>query len=1269
MRNSGILVVNARGVSIEGFEFYGAKSLDGSQPAAGIRVEDGYGITVRNCAFHDNEVGLSAGDSAEEIRIESSEFFNNSADNITIGHAARFVLSFSYAHHGRSGSLVSSRAAENQILYNRLTEESGAGLYELVFPNGGLTYVIGNVIQQGLAAGHSSILGYLTEGLHAANPSLDLFVMNNTFVQEVPEGAVFVYVGADNPTPAVLRNNIFFGPGEITNQSSAVKATNLTIDPKFVNPSEFDYRLQATSPAINSGTDPGSFGGLSLAPLYSFAELNCAETRQIQGVIDIGAYEYGSSSRTCEAQPDFSSRRLLSNVSSEPVTSGENAAAATSQAGNPLAALIPADITIAIGSGTGTPGSSVSVPVNLSGTTQPGGLQWTLTYPANVVSSVQFTIGAAGSAAGKTLTCSTAAGGAMCVLYGINTTTIGNGVIANATFQLSSSAPQGAATISVINPVATTTGADGATVTTSNGSLTVQAAAGVAVSVSPTSATLSNSQTRQFSATVTGTTNTAVTWSISPSVGTISTSGLYTAPASVTTSQTVTVRATSVADTTKSATATVSLVPPVSVTVSPTSATLTNAQTRQFSATVTGSTNTSVTWSISPSVGTISTSGLYTAPASVTTAQSVTVRATSVADTTKSATATVSLVLPVGVTVSPTSATLTNSQTRQFSATVTGSTNTSVTWSISPSVGTISTSGLYTAPASITTAQAVTVRATSVADTTKSATATVNLTPPVVTIGVAVNPTSSTLGASQTQQFGATVTGTTNTAVTWSVSPSVGTISTAGLYTAPSSITSAQTVSVRATSVADTTKFATATVNLTTASSASAIRVNSGGGAYTDPQGRLWSADYGSTTGSTYVSSNPISGTDAPALYQSERWHSSQLIYEYTVPNGTYQVTLKFAEIYFTSAGQRVFHVDINGQRQLTNFDPCVAGGGPNRAADRTFTVSVTNSKVTIQLVPVVSNPEIGALEILPQQQQPPAFTPIRVNAGGGAYTDSQGRVWSADTGYDSGSTYVTTLAVSGADAPAVYQSERWHSATFKYEFAVPNGSYQVNLKFAEIYFTSPGQRVFHVDINGQRQLTNFDPVAAAGGANKAVDRSFTVSVTNSKVTVQFVPVTSYPKISGIEIQLPGTFTPIRVNAGGPAYTDLLGRQWAADTGYDLGSAYGSGAAVSAPDAPDVYRSERWHSSTFKYEFAVPNGTYQVNLKFAEIYFTSAGQRVFHVDINGQRQLTNFDPFTAAGGANRPVDRSFTVTVTNSKATIQFVPVTSNPKISGIEIF
>ncbi len=266
----------------------------------------------------------------------------------------------------------------------------------------------------------------------------------------------------------------------------------------------------------------------------------------------------------------------------------------------------------------------------------------------------------------------------------------------------------------------------------------------------------------------------------------------------------------------------------VSIAISPTSASLQTGAHQQFTAAVSGTTNTAVTWKAS--AGTVSSSGAYTAP---TTTGSATVTATSVADPTKSATATVSVTSAapaVSVSVSPASATIQAGGTQQFTASVSGSTNTAVTWKAS--AGTISTSGAYKAPSAAATA---TVTATSVADPTKSATATVQVTAaPSSGAGISVSPSSATVAGGATYQFTATVTGTTNTAVQWAVAgvsggnASVGTISSGGLYTAPSCPANS-TQTITATSAADSTAKATASVSITTSTASNNYYVATNG--------------------------------------------------------------------------------------------------------------------------------------------------------------------------------------------------------------------------------------------------------------------------------------------------------------------------------------------------------------------------------------------------------------------------------------------------------
>ena len=231
-------------------------------------------------------------------------------------------------------------------------------------------------------------------------------------------------------------------------------------------------------------------------------------------------------------------------------------------------------------------------------------------------------------------------------------------------------------------------------------------------------------------------------------------------------------------------------------------------------------------------------------------------------------------------------------------------------------------------------------------------------------VSLQISPSTETLTAGQSHQFSATVTGTTNLGVTWTYSPQVGTLvtsgTTAGLYTAPSTITTSQTVKITATSVADTTQSSSAMVTLLPAFSA--IFVNSGGPAYTDTAGNHWNADEDFSGGSVAATNNAIANTADPTLYQTERY--GPFLYQFLVPNGSYNVLLKFAEIYWTKAGQRIFSVTINGTQVLSNFD-IVAAGAPLTAIDKTFPVTVTNGVVTIQFTTGPADlPKVSAIEV-----------------------------------------------------------------------------------------------------------------------------------------------------------------------------------------------------------------------------------------------------------------------------------------------------------------
>ncbi|HZQ91246.1 MAG TPA: hypothetical protein VFA60_05585 [Terriglobales bacterium] len=181
----------------------------------------------------------------------------------------------------------------------------------------------------------------------------------------------------------------------------------------------------------------------------------------------------------------------------------------------------------------------------------------------------------------------------------------------------------------------------------------------------------------------------------------------------------------------------------------------------------------------------------------------------------------------VTITISPTTASVVGGQTVLFTATVTGNSNTAVNWQVNSiaggnsTVGTISTGGLYTAPNTVPNPATVTITAISQADTTKTATASVTITgpaPPIPTAFVVISPQVATLPAGGQQTFSATENGAP-IAVTWGVrcdsatAGACGSITTAGVYTAP--LTPPPGGNVRITATANDGSAPTATASVT----------------------------------------------------------------------------------------------------------------------------------------------------------------------------------------------------------------------------------------------------------------------------------------------------------------------------------------------------------------------------------------------------------------------------------------------------------------------
>lgn len=314
------------------------------------------------------------------------------------------------------------------------------------------------------------------------------------------------------------------------------------------------------------------------------------------------------------------------------------------------------------------------------------------------------------------------------------------------------------------------------------------------------------------------------------------------------------------------------------------------------------------------------------------------------------------------------------------------------------------------------------------------------------------------------------------------------------------------------------------TFNVALTTSTFSLRIHAGAGQYVDAQGNTWNPDSGYTGGSQWSTTNTLANTNAAALYQSVRW--GNFGYQFTVPNGNYTVNLKFAEVSLHSIGQRIFSVAINGAAVLQNFDVVASAGGPLVALDKAFPVTVTNGAIQIGFYQGAANfPMVNAIEIVQQgtplsataTPTPTTFTPLFINSGGSAVTDSLGLGWAADKYYTNGTPWSTAHSIIGTLSPQLYQSCRY--GNFYYPISVPNGNYAVILKFAEISRTGAGQRVFNVQINGKPVLTNFDIIGAVGAPFVTLDKTFLAVVSNGALVLGFTQgPADLPLVNAIEI-------------------------------------------------------------------------------------------------------------------------------------------------------
>lgn len=307
----GIWVVRGGHITVENFEFVGARGPD--YKGAGIRFEKGR-LVLRNCLFRDNENGiLTASDKDAELEVENTEFDRNGTveghgHQLYAGRIAALKVTGSYFHHAVGGHLLTSRAAKNIVMYNRLSDEDrGKASYELEFPNGGQAYVVGNIIEQSASTQNSAIVAIGLEGYRW--PRNELYLVNNTIIDDRPADGSFLRAAPGMQLLKAMNNLLVAGrshdyapfsadtrgalrdPGKTMRlpdpgvrqgeegMKSEVRNNFIASRDDFAQAARLDYRLRDRPTLAGKFEPPGMANGIDLTPRAEYA--HPAQTRRL----------------------------------------------------------------------------------------------------------------------------------------------------------------------------------------------------------------------------------------------------------------------------------------------------------------------------------------------------------------------------------------------------------------------------------------------------------------------------------------------------------------------------------------------------------------------------------------------------------------------------------------------------------------------------------------------------------------------------------------------------------------------------------------------------------------------------------------------------------------------------------------------------------------------------------------------------------------------------------------------------------------------------